>query len=235
MTRQVQALIAGAYLADTNTRRVKRALSALFGGAVGKDVVSRTGTASQCFPSGDRFAMAQGATRPGRLEQARPGQGRRRGPDTGRNRRARAPGHAQNLLQQLDGLHLGRYRAGHLQHGIRLVGVLSSGHGVLPYTLCAVTEPASWAVASRADSCADQVSSAAQCNKAIPSTLEPLALGWGGILITAHDLSSLVRLRTQMTIQAAQGCLRQLADILTGGAAGRHEPSLLRGNPGPMA
>jgi putative transposase len=34
--------IAGAYLAGTNTRRVKRALAALFRGAVGKDVVSRT-------------------------------------------------------------------------------------------------------------------------------------------------------------------------------------------------
>jgi putative transposase len=42
MTRQVEALIAGAYLSGTNTRRVKRALVALFGGAVGKDVVSRT-------------------------------------------------------------------------------------------------------------------------------------------------------------------------------------------------
>ena len=42
MTRQVEALIAGAYLAGTNTRRVKRTLAALFGGAVGKDVVSRT-------------------------------------------------------------------------------------------------------------------------------------------------------------------------------------------------
>ena len=42
MTRQVEALIAGAYLSGTNTRRVKRALTALFGGAVGKDVVSRT-------------------------------------------------------------------------------------------------------------------------------------------------------------------------------------------------
>ena len=40
-TRQVEALIAGAYLAGTNTRRVKGALSALFKGAVGKDVVSR--------------------------------------------------------------------------------------------------------------------------------------------------------------------------------------------------
>ena len=42
MTRQVEALIAGAYLAGTNTRRVKRALVALFDGAIGKDVVSRT-------------------------------------------------------------------------------------------------------------------------------------------------------------------------------------------------
>jgi transposase-like protein len=42
MTRQVEALIAGAYLAETNTMRVKRALGALFKGAVGKDVVSRT-------------------------------------------------------------------------------------------------------------------------------------------------------------------------------------------------
>jgi putative transposase len=42
MTRQVEALIAGAYLSGTNTRRVQRALAALFRGAVGKDAVSRT-------------------------------------------------------------------------------------------------------------------------------------------------------------------------------------------------
>ena len=35
-------MIAGAYLSGTNTRRVRRALGALFKGAVGKDVVSRT-------------------------------------------------------------------------------------------------------------------------------------------------------------------------------------------------
>jgi putative transposase len=40
LTRRAEALIAGAYLAGTNTRRVRRA--ALFDGAVGKDVVSRT-------------------------------------------------------------------------------------------------------------------------------------------------------------------------------------------------
>jgi putative transposase len=40
-TRAVDALIAGAYLAGTNTRRVRRALGALFDGAVGKDTVSR--------------------------------------------------------------------------------------------------------------------------------------------------------------------------------------------------
>jgi putative transposase len=42
MTKQAEGLIASAYLAGTNTRRVKRALAALFKGAVGKDVVSRT-------------------------------------------------------------------------------------------------------------------------------------------------------------------------------------------------
>jgi putative transposase len=40
-TLAADAVIAGAYLAGTNTRRVRRALSALFGGAVGKDTVSR--------------------------------------------------------------------------------------------------------------------------------------------------------------------------------------------------
>ena len=39
-TLAADALIAGAYLAGTNTRRVRRALAALFGGAVGKDTVS---------------------------------------------------------------------------------------------------------------------------------------------------------------------------------------------------
>jgi putative transposase len=40
-TKQADALIAGAYLAGTNTRRVRRALASVFGGAVGKDTVSR--------------------------------------------------------------------------------------------------------------------------------------------------------------------------------------------------
>ena len=34
-------MIASTYLSGTNTRRVRRALAALFGGAVGKDTVSR--------------------------------------------------------------------------------------------------------------------------------------------------------------------------------------------------
>src|ERR1700716_3410036 len=41
-TLTADALIASSYLAGTNTRRVRRALAALFGGAVGKDTVSRT-------------------------------------------------------------------------------------------------------------------------------------------------------------------------------------------------
>jgi transposase-like protein len=40
-TKQADSLIASAYLAGTNTRRVRRALSAVFGGAVSKDTVSR--------------------------------------------------------------------------------------------------------------------------------------------------------------------------------------------------
>src|SRR5947209_16132653 len=40
-TRQADALIAGAYLAGTNTRRVRRALAAVFEGTIGKDTVSR--------------------------------------------------------------------------------------------------------------------------------------------------------------------------------------------------
>ena len=40
-TLAADALIAGCYLAGTNTRRVRRALAALFGSAVGKDTVSR--------------------------------------------------------------------------------------------------------------------------------------------------------------------------------------------------
>ncbi len=41
-TKAADALIAGAYLAGTNTRRVRRALKAVFAGEVGKDVVSWT-------------------------------------------------------------------------------------------------------------------------------------------------------------------------------------------------
>ena len=41
-TRAADALIAGAYLSGTNTRRIRRALAAAFAGPVGKDVVSRT-------------------------------------------------------------------------------------------------------------------------------------------------------------------------------------------------
>ena len=36
-TKQADALIAGAYLGGTNTRRARRALSAVLGGAIGKD------------------------------------------------------------------------------------------------------------------------------------------------------------------------------------------------------
>ncbi|MFQ6024723.1 MAG: IS256 family transposase [Acidiferrobacterales bacterium] len=41
LTKRAEALIASAYLAGINTRRVRRALASLFGGAVSKDTVSR--------------------------------------------------------------------------------------------------------------------------------------------------------------------------------------------------
>jgi len=41
LTKGAEAVIAGAYLAGTITRRVRRALAGLFGGKVGKDAVSR--------------------------------------------------------------------------------------------------------------------------------------------------------------------------------------------------
>lgn len=41
LTRRAEMLIAGTYLAGIDTRRVRRALAAVFGGAVGKDAVSR--------------------------------------------------------------------------------------------------------------------------------------------------------------------------------------------------
>ena len=41
LSRRAEALIAEAYLAGMNTRRVRRALAALFDGRVGKDTVSR--------------------------------------------------------------------------------------------------------------------------------------------------------------------------------------------------
>ena len=60
-TLAADALIAGAYLAGTNTRRVRWALAALFGGAVGKDTVSS--------------GVAQGADRLGCLECPLAGRG----------------------------------------------------------------------------------------------------------------------------------------------------------------
>jgi hypothetical protein len=57
MTKQVEAAIAGAYLSGTNTRRVRRALGALFKGAVGKDVVAEPGR--RCRRTGRRGAGAR--------------------------------------------------------------------------------------------------------------------------------------------------------------------------------
>ncbi len=56
----------GAYLSGTNTRRVRRALSAVFKGAAGKDVVSRTGRKVspyvRGYPAAYRRAASSGSS-----------------------------------------------------------------------------------------------------------------------------------------------------------------------------
>ena len=74
-TLAADALIASSYLAGTNTRRVRRALAALFGGTVGKDTVSRTWRKVK----GDWDAWNS------------PGRGADRAPDPRRHRRSGAP------------------------------------------------------------------------------------------------------------------------------------------------
>src|SRR5215208_6170301 len=74
MTRQVEALIAGAYLAGTNTRRVQRA----------RCPVPGRGRQGRGQPD-----LAQGEGGLGSLEPARPGRRRRHAPYPGRHGRAR--------------------------------------------------------------------------------------------------------------------------------------------------
>jgi len=75
-TKEIDAVIAGSYLAGTNTRRVGRALAALFRGSVSKDTVSRC------------VAQAQG--RLGGVERPRSVERSDGSPDPGRHGRARS-------------------------------------------------------------------------------------------------------------------------------------------------
>jgi hypothetical protein len=59
-TRQADSLIAGAYPAGTNSRRARRALAAVFDGAVGKDTASRVAKAKK--PIGIRRMSARSTT-----------------------------------------------------------------------------------------------------------------------------------------------------------------------------
>lgn len=60
LTTTAMTLIASAYLAGVNTRRVRRALAALFGGAVSKDTVSRAWRATQAdFATWNRRDLSQ--------------------------------------------------------------------------------------------------------------------------------------------------------------------------------
>ena len=55
LTRRAEALIAGAYLSGTNTRRVRRALSTLFGGAVGRS--AQLTSRPEPIPAGERATI----------------------------------------------------------------------------------------------------------------------------------------------------------------------------------
>jgi transposase-like protein len=55
-TVQADQLLAGSYLASTNTRRVRRAFAALFGGAISKDTVRVCG--AKFNPTGKRGRSA---------------------------------------------------------------------------------------------------------------------------------------------------------------------------------
>ena len=55
MTRQVEALVAGAYLSGTNTRRVKRALAALFGGRSARTWSAALGARSAWTGTPEKF------------------------------------------------------------------------------------------------------------------------------------------------------------------------------------
>jgi hypothetical protein len=61
-TLAADALIASTYLAGTNTRRVRRALKALFGGAVGKDTGDELRIV--CLPTNALLAPRAAAVRP---------------------------------------------------------------------------------------------------------------------------------------------------------------------------
>ena len=59
-TKQADSLIAGAYLAETNTRWVRRALSAVFRGAVGKANLILIGESPFGIPAFRRHLALQG-------------------------------------------------------------------------------------------------------------------------------------------------------------------------------
>jgi transposase-like protein len=98
-TKHADSLIAGAYLAGTNTRRVRRALSAVFGGAISKDTVSRVWRkvkgrlgCVECPPA------RRGADRP--LD---PGWRRGAGPARPQGHLDRAPGRARRARRRPEG------------------------------------------------------------------------------------------------------------------------------------
>src|SRR5208337_2767905 len=114
-TKAADALIAGAYLSGTNTRRVRRALNAVFAGPVGKDVVSRAWRKVK----GDWGCLERASARPGADRAADP----RRHGGAGSARQTRdidlAPGGARRARGRPEGA------AGDPEHGRRKRGRLA--------------------------------------------------------------------------------------------------------------
>jgi Transposase, Mutator family len=107
-TLAADALIASTYLAGTNTRRVRRALAALFGGAVGKDTVrAATSSSSSVEPIINEHSARSGNGAAGLRRIACWPRHRRRGlePDGRAHQRGRAfeaPPHRLHALRLRD-------------------------------------------------------------------------------------------------------------------------------------
>ena len=108
-TKQADSLIAGAYLAGTNTRRVRRALSAIFSGAVSKDTVNRVWRNERRLGCLKCPLVGRGAD-----HSPDPGWHRGAGPARPESHRDGAPGRARRARGRPESA------VGHQEHGRRV-------------------------------------------------------------------------------------------------------------------